>query len=249
MNRETKIKLVIILDILSVIALAAVIILWLGGGDVFTPLFGQNDPKPLRLESESDISDGSTEIIDVEESTNYNSGAFSSGVPDLDGKKLCMIGDSRFAGMHDAVGDDEDILWIAKDGVGHDWYWSNKGDISALSRDTVIIYELGVNSIQPEKGIDALIDLTRLGFTDIYALSIAPVDEEREASHGYSITVDNVLDYNEYLKNYLPMGVKYMDVYTALDGNIVTYDGLHYDDETYVRWYGIILENIAENDE
>ena len=248
MNRETKIKLVIILDILSAAALAFIAILWLRGEDAFAILGGQKEQEPVRLESETDILDEPYETIDVEESISYSSGTFSSGTPALEGKRLCMIGDSRFVGMHEAVGDVEDVIWIARDGVGHDWYWDNKSEIAALDRDTVIIYELGVNSIDPRKGVDVLLDLAGLGFTDIYALSIAPVDEQKEASHGYSITVDRVMQYNEYLRTHLPYGVKYMDVYSFLDGNIVTYDGLHYDEGTYTEWYGVIVDQLQKEE-
>ncbi len=248
MNRETKIKLVIILDILSAIALAFIVILWLGGEDAFATLAGQKEPEHYRLEADTDISDEPSETMDVEESISYSSGAFTSGTPLLEGKRLCMIGDSRFVGMHEAVGDVENVTWIAKNGVGHDWYWDNKSEIAALDKDTVIVYELGVNSIDPRKGVDALYDLAGLGFTDIYALSIAPVDEQKEASHGYSITVDRVVQYNEYLKTHLPYGVKYMDVYSYLDGNIVTYDGLHYDEGTYTEWYGVIVDQLQKEE-
>ena len=159
-------------------------------------------------------------------------------------KQICMVGDSRFVGMHEVVGDRPNITWIAKDGMGHAWYWDNRSEISLLDRDTVIVYELGINSLSPRDGIEALEDIRDLGFYEIYALTLGDVDEVKEASHGYHVTDEQVVDYNYYLKNHLPYGVKLLDSYSALYDNFYSVDGLHYSGDTYRMWFEMILNEV-----
>lgn len=247
MDRETKKKLVIILDIVSVIVLALLIYYVFIMGDPSQKETGDivaEDNRTVLTPPEDSANEPSDDIVTSSEYTLNKGGTYPGRSAIPDGKQVCMIGDSRFHGMHQAVGDDENVIWIAKGGVGHDWYWDNKSTISELDRDTVIVYELGINSIDPRNGIKAINDLHELGFTNIYALSIGPVDEEKESHHGYHITDEKIHEYNEYLSTHLPYGVKYFDVYTPLCENMVTYDGLHYDDDTYILWYDLIINEI-----
>ena len=248
MDRETKKKLVIILDIVSAIVLAFLIYYVFLMGDTSPiktdELSAQPDATILADSDDSPAEDTSSDIVSTSEPSVNSGGTYISRSAIPDGKTVCMIGDSRFHGMHQAVGDDDNVIWITKGGVGHDWYWQNKSTIQELDRDTVIIYELGVNSIDPRNGIKAINDLHELGFTNIYALSIGPVDEEKESHHGYHITDEKIHEYNEYLSTHLPYGVKYFDIYTPLCESMVTYDGLHYDDDTYILWYDIIINEI-----
>ncbi len=246
MSYETKKTLVILLDIIAALVLAAFMLCYFGKEDTF--LASAIHDKETVLEDAGDNDGDITKSLDPDGGDVADGDSYEHSLG-LEGRTLCMIGDSRFAGMHEAVGDDENVIWIAKGGAGHDWYWDNKSEVEKLPRDTVIIYELGVNSIDPNKGIEAIEDICEMGFSDIYALSIAPVDPDKEAAHGYHVSTQKVMEYNNYLMSHLPYSVRYMDVYTKLSGNITTYDGLHYDDDTYIRWYDIMVRSVAEDNE
>ena len=83
-----------------------------------------------------------------------------------------------------------------------------------------------------------------MGFLNVYALTLTAVDEEKAAGYGYSITNEQVMEYNSFLKSHLPAGVKCIDSYTMLYEDIHTVDGLHYDEATYGLWYDQIMQSI-----
>ena len=205
---------------------------------------GMADTRDFTKSSTGEAADRSPFSITANDTGTAVAAQSSYGGMETKEKKLCMIGDSRFKGMHDAVGYSPNVTWIAKDGVGHGWYWDNREEIKLLDRSTAIVYELGINSLNPSDAIEALLDIRSMGFSDIYVLTLAGVDEQKERSHGYSVTTEQIEEYNYYLKNHLPYGVKCIDAYSLLYDRFYTVDGIHYDDDTYAMWYDMLIEEV-----
>lgn len=155
----------------------------------------------------------------------------------------CFIGDSRFIGMQQTVDIDENIIWIAKNGAGNDWYWENRDYIAGLNRNTIIIYELGINDLDAIGCLTALKDLVDMGFKYIYFTSITPVDEVKEVEYGYTVTNANIEEFNQIVRENIPYNVVPIDSYEYLRYiGIDTMDGIHYTGYTYSHWmYNILV--------
>lgn len=157
----------------------------------------------------------------------------------------CFIGDSRFVGMQQMADTDEDILWIAEVGAGAGWYWDNHYIVSELDRDTVIIYELGVNDLDAGACIKALQDLENIGFRHIYFTSVTPVDEAKCAQYGYTVRNYQIEEFNQIVRKNLPYNVASMDSYEYLLAmGFGTEDGVHYTGYTYQTWLYNILNSL-----
>ena len=157
----------------------------------------------------------------------------------------CFIGDSRFVGMKEYVETDENIIWIARNSANQGWYWENRDYIATLDRNTVMVYELGVNDFNVEGCLDALKDLENLGFKHIYFTSVTPVDEYKEAQYGYSVTNSRIEAFNSAIANNLPYSVAMMDSYDYLNAmGFDTMDGVHYTGYTYKIWLDNILGSL-----
>lgn len=157
----------------------------------------------------------------------------------------CFIGDSRFVGMQQTVETDENIIWVAKVGVGQSWYWENRDYIASLDRNTVIVYELGVNDLDAQGCIRALKDLEDMGFKHIYFTSVTPVDEAKEAQYGYTVKNAYIEAFNQTVRENIPYSVASMDSYEYLTHmGIDTMDGVHYTGYTYKIWLDNILASL-----
>ena len=155
-----------------------------------------------------------------------------------------FIGDSRFVGMEKAISTDKQITWIDKVGARHDFYWQNRDRITSMDKNTVVVYELGVNDLNSNACIHALDDLASFGFKKIYFLTTTPINEEKTFANGYSVTNNQIALFNNQVVSMLPNTVQYIDTYRYLNNNgIETIDGLHYKNVTYQMWFNFIVEN------
>ena len=155
-----------------------------------------------------------------------------------------FIGDSRFVGMEKAISTDKQIAWIDKVGARHDFYWQNRDRIASMDKNTVVVYELGVNDLNSNACIHALDDLASFGFKKIYFLTTTPINEEKTFANGYSVTNNQIALFNNQVVSMLPNIVQYIDTYRYLSNNgIETIDGLHYKNVTYQMWFNFIVEN------
>ena len=73
-------------------------------------------------------------------------------------------------------------------------------------------------------------------FSQMYFLSVNPVDETKEQAFGYTVTNEDIEKFNKQMKEIF--GDKYIDSnnYLKEDG-FNTIDGLHYDSKTYTKIY------------
>lgn len=157
---------------------------------------------------------------------------------------FCLIGDSRFVGMQSAVGAMDDVDWIDRVGAGNGFFFENAEQIDALDRDTIIVYNLGVNDLDASGGVKALNALKSMGFEHIWFATVPPVDEARATEYGYTITNNQITWYNYIVTSSLPSGVGVIDSYNYLAGRgIESDDGLHYRDSTYLDWFAYIVNN------
>lgn len=143
-----------------------------------------------------------------------------------------MIGDRRFVGMQTTVTADPNVFWLDQVGAGSD-------------RDTVIVYNLGVNDLNAQQAITALNALLSLGFRHVWFSTLGPVNEEIGASYGYTITNEQIIQFNDQVAANVPANVGVVDSFYYLWYNgFNTLDGIHYDGPTYSSWYRYLMSSV-----
>ena len=155
----------------------------------------------------------------------------------------CFIGDSRFVGIRDNVSPGN-VTFIAKVGEGNSYYNANISSVSALDKNITIVYELGVNDLNSSLCVQNLKDLVSKGFKNIYFATVTPVDEAKAKGYGYSITNAQIASYNSTVTKNLPSGVRVIDCYSFFKSKgFSAPDGLHYDADTYNKWFNYIVSS------
>lgn len=160
---------------------------------------------------------------------------------------VIFVGDSRTVGMKAAVGANNHI-WSAKVGEGYSWMVSvgipaieNK-----VSSDTAVCILMGINDYQ---GISASKYASYINQcasrwsakgASTYFVSVNPVGSPSNGRY-HSITNDQLVTYNEQLKNSLSSNVGFIDTYSQIIDKFRTTDGLHFDTSTYKNIYDIVI--------
>lgn len=175
-------------------------------------------------------------------SVTSSSAFFMTPVAHAEEQMYLFLGDSRFVGMHAAVGDYSNAIWLCKVGVGESFFFENEDYINSLDRDnTIIIYALGVNDLDSSSCVQALGELVAQGFQHVWFSTVTPVDEGKASSYGYTITNARIEDFNNTVLFNLPAGVGVIDSFYYLwNSGIQTDDGLHYYPDTYIYWFQIL---------
>ena len=142
-----------------------------------------------------------------------------------------------------------DDIYIARGSMGYSWFDSTAvnavNNILASNPGTTFnIYSLmGVNFLLSD--IDKYIlkynQLANGVWKDhnLILVSVNPVDEAKEAQHGYSTKNANIITFNTKLKNGTSgvNNIKYCDTFNSIKNNLGTFDGLHYTASTYKAIY------------
>lgn len=177
--------------------------------------------------------------------------------------KNIIIGDSRTVGMCASITGDwtncqfnkggafvnGDDIYIARGSMGYSWFNSTAvpvvNNIIASNPDvTYNIYSLmGVNFLLSDidKYIPTYNNLASGAWREhnLILVSVNPVDEAKEAQHGYSTKNSNIITFNNKLKNGTSGvgNIMYCDTYNSVLNNLGTTDGLHYNSATYKAIY------------
>ena len=207
------------------------------------------------------------ERLEQEQASQNNSGSGTSpGSSSTNLKtaaKNIIIGDSRTVGMCASITGDwtncqysnggafvnGDDIYIAQGSMGYSWF--NGTAVNAVNNiiasnpnTTFNIYSLmGVNFLLSDidKYIPTYNNLATGSWSNhnLILVSVNPVDEAKEAQHGYSTKNSNIITFNNKLKNGTSSvsNIKYCDTYNAVIGNLDTSDGLHYTSSTYMAIY------------
>lgn len=193
----------------------------------------------------SDVSKEKVPVPALSEESWMDDSSMASVVSAKAAKKYLFIGDSRFVGMESCLPEEDHVVWLDRVGVGHSFFFRNIEDIDDYSRDTIVIYELGVNDLDAERCVEALNDLVSLGFEHIWFTTVGPVDEYQTNSYGYEVTNQQIEEFNQEVVENLPPKVGVIDVYHhLLRSGIETEDGLHYMASTYLEWYQFMMNTV-----
>lgn len=153
-----------------------------------------------------------------------------------DTHSLIFVGDSRTAGMKNAVlgsTPDDQCQFIAKDGEGLAWFQSTGSlELDAVLKeapDSTVVLNLGVNDLLEIDAYIAYYPQLFASYPDaaFYLMSVNPVTDDCQVVSNQAID-----EFNQKIKAAFPD--QYLDVYNfLLTGDFSTVDGLHYTDSTY----------------
>lgn len=159
-------------------------------------------------------------------------------------EQYIMVGDSRFVGMHESVGD-ADCIWIGQVSAGLSWFTDTAvPEIDAAVADhSVIIINMGVNDLGNVWGyLDVLNQKVPEWLAKgavVYYMSVNPVE-----NHEY-ITNDDIAEFNNILYNNMPPEVGWIETNTyLLENGYSTQDGVHFDAGTYQTIFNLSLIHI-----
>lgn len=166
-------------------------------------------------------------------------------------KLLIYVGDSRINNIKNTINNNE-ITYMAQDGAGYVWF---SDDVvlnelqSYIGADTTkyVIFSFGINDLN---NIDKYINVYNTLINDyknvkFYFMSVNPVNEELAIANGFNITNDEIMAFNTKLSLAFPDN--YIDVYSQIVNNIITDDGVHYDNETNQKIHNIVLQYIKSH--
>ena len=150
-------------------------------------------------------------------------------------KNYYFLGDSRSVGMN-SIDENKNHFYTAKIGEGYQYFSNNyKSVIEKSTGNDAIIINFGVNDLHnAEKYIELINKISSQTKSDVYFLTVNPVDEEKEINSGYKIKNSDIDNFNKKLKNGLSSSVKIIDSNSLLKRNgFNTIDGIHYTNDTY----------------
>lgn len=156
-------------------------------------------------------------------------------------------GDSRTVGFAACCGINE-VSVLAKEGIGLSWCQENFESIKDI-KGSNIIFNFGVNDLgNVYNYIDFYNNLPDEFLKDnqIFIMSVNPVDENTESQYGYYITNGDIDNFNETLKNGLREDIYFLDTNSYLKSKgFSTWDGLHYNPNTYQDILNYTIETIT----
>lgn len=200
-------------------------------------------------------------------SSSSGSSPGSSSINLSGGQKNIIIGDSRTVGMCASITGDwtncqfsnggafvnGDDIYISQGSMGYSWFNSTavpavNNIISSNPNVKFNIYSLmGVNFLLSDidKYIPSYNNLANGSWSNhnLILVSVNPVDEVKEAQHGYSTRNANIVTFNTKLKSGTSGvgNIKYCDTYNVIINNLGTSDGLHYTSDTYKTIYNSMM--------
>ncbi len=156
---------------------------------------------------------------------------------------ILFIGDSRCVQMREAVGGGNSS-WICEGGKGYKWLSETAiGQADpCIGKGTKVVICLGVNDVGNGASYAALINQKAAEWAargaKTYFVSVNPVWENPW------VTEEQVVNFNSYIVGQLS-GVRWIDTHTALvNSGYYLVDGLHYDTDTYVRIFNMIVGSL-----
>jgi len=157
--------------------------------------------------------------------------------------KFIFVGDSRFVGMETYK--TEKDKFVCKTSEGLSYFKRQEATIKSAETDnSVVIIGLGVNDLGADNYVQYVNSLSSSLKSQIYFLTVNPVEESKANNNGYSRTNSEIDAFNTTIKNNAK-DYKIIDTNSYLKENgYTTVDGLHYDSATYKKIYNYIKSQI-----
>lgn len=185
------------------------------------------------------------------ESSGANSNGTTGGVPytsDEIESALVYVGDSRTVGMQGALNNSK-ISFIAEVSMGYNWLVSTaSARLDTALQDTTkkfVVMAFGVNDLG---NISSYINeynslISKYPNVSFYFLSVNPTDPTKYSGAATNIAIES---FNAKLKS--TYGDKYIDSYSQIKDSFSSPDGLHYDNQTYIKIHNVVIDYIKSKE-
>ncbi len=162
---------------------------------------------------------------------------------------MIFVGDSRFVGMRSVVGGS--ASWFCE--ISQGLYWLQNVCAPKLKKVNLkgkaVIFNLGVNDVNNYNAyityLNKLGKVLRKKGASVFFMTVNPVDENKEAQYGYSVTNSMIRTFDLYLA----AGLKNFGLINTYDilltGAFDTVDGIHYTSSTYSTIYSQVMSTIG----
>jgi hypothetical protein len=156
-------------------------------------------------------------------------------------------GDSRTVGFAACCGIAGESV-LAKEGIGLNWCKENIESLYAVEGSN-IVFNFGVNDLgNAYNYVDFYNSLPDefLQKNQVFIMSVNPVDETIEKQKGYYVTNASIDNFNSILRDNLRSDIYFLDTNSYLKTiGISTWDGLHYNANTYQDILNYTIETIT----
>lgn len=162
-----------------------------------------------------------------------------------------FVGDSRTVGMK-AARPEPNTVYIAEIGMGYYWLSSTACNTLASSLaakpGATVVLAFGVNDLGNCAKYITYYKQLISAYPDasFYVLSVNPVDEKKEAQHGYKVKNKDIVAFNKQMK--AAFGSSYINSYSYLKKRTFnSRDGVHYTADVYSDLYDFVLNKIGSS--
>lgn len=162
-----------------------------------------------------------------------------------------FVGDSRTVGMK-AARPETNTVYIAEIGMGYYWLsttaYKTLASSLAAKPDATVVLAFGVNDLGNCAKYIAYYKQLISSYPDasFYVLSVNPVDEKKEAQHGYKVKNSDIVAFNKQMK--AAFGPSYINSYSYLKKRTFnSRDGVHYTADVYSDLYDFVLNKIGSS--
>ena len=166
-----------------------------------------------------------------------------------DDSDFVFVGDSRFFGMYRACYGSGGS-YLACSGKGLDWLQPRMSSLYNMKGKYIVI-NMGVNDLKNIRGYIKFYNSFPDSFFEnnkVIFMTVNPVDEELEKKYGIYKKNKDINNFNEIMKKELRSEFRILDSnYYMNKKGFVTYDGLHYSDETIRDLYKWIINECRQN--
>lgn len=199
-----------------------------------------------RYSANEEDSSSSSNSNSSNNNNNQNSNSSSSN-SSSNKNNIIYVGDSRMVGLCLSVNlSSKEDCSIAKGSMGYNWFSNTalpqiKSKLNSNKNSTVVIY-MGTNDLLNNGAFESYAkDYNQLAkdYNDssIMIVSVTEIDDNKAVENGYQVKNSQVVNFNNSLKKSLSSDVKYCDVYSKINNNFNTSDGIHYTSDTYKNIY------------
>lgn len=211
-------------------------------------LASHDNPTEAEIESAYNSNAAADSLMSNNSSNSNNQNSnISSGNSSSNKNNIIYVGDSRMVGLCLSVNlSSKEDCSIAKGSMGYNWFSSTalssiKSKLNSKKNSTVVIY-MGTNDLlnngAPESYAKDYNQLAKdYNDSSIIIVSVTEIDDDKAVDNGYQVKNSQVVNFNNSLKKSLSSDVKYCDVYSKINNNFNTSDGIHYTSDTYKNIY------------
>ena len=165
-------------------------------------------------------------------------------------RRIILIGDSRTEGMYQYIGNQKNVIWCYRSGMGLVWMKDTGVPRieSKIRKNTAVVILMGVNDVLDlwqtdnyASYINSKAKAWKAKGADTYYVSLTPVDNRKDKYEKNK----NIRQWNARIRKQLSTNVCYVNIYSKMLVDLeTTRDGLHYQRSSSVKYYNLVYNAV-----